>query len=259
MPLRLAVTEFGTDVGPPVAILHGLFGAARNWTTLARRLAARRRVVALDLRNHGNSPWADTMSYLEMADDVRATLRALGIDRYALIGHSMGGKVAMVAALRHGVEVERMVVVDIAPLRYQPRHLGYLRAMRAVDLSVIRRRAEADAALAAAVADAAERAFLLQNLVLDDGRARWRLNLAAIERAMPDLVGFPALPPGAVYRGPSLFVAGGRSDYLLPAHEPAIRKFFPDARIDRIGDAGHWLHAERPQAFLDLVEPFLAG
>jgi len=259
MALRLAAIVYGAGAGPPVAILHGLFGAGRNWATIAGRLAARRRVVALDLRNHGNSPWAETMSYEEMADDVCATLQALGIGRFALIGHSMGGKAAMMAALGHGAAVARLVVVDIAPAAYPPRHLDYARAMRALDLAAIRRRGEADAALAAAVPDPAERAFLLQNLALDGGNARWRLNLAAIERALPDLAGFPALPAGVAYRGPALFIAGGRSDFLLPAHQPAIRALFPEARVERIGDAGHWLHAERPQAFLDLVEPFLAA
>jgi pimeloyl-ACP methyl ester carboxylesterase len=113
--------------------------------------------------------------------------------------------------------------------------------------------------LAAAVPDGAERGFLLQNLVFDDSGARWRLNLEAIEREMPHLAGFPAAPDGAAYAGPTLFVAGERSDYLLPEHEPGIRRLFPNARIVRIGEAGHWVHAERPQAFLDLVEPFLAA
>jgi esterase len=253
MTLRLAATEYGA--GPSVAILHGLFGWGRNWATIAQRLAARRRVIALDLRNHGNSPWADTMSYAEMAADIRDTLGGPA----TLIGHSMGGKAAMVAALRHGVEIERLVVVDIAPVAYAPRHLGHLRAMRALDLSHIRRRSDADSALAPAVPDAAERAFLLQNLVFAAGGVRWRFNLAAIEQAMPDLVGFPALPAGVAYRGPTLFVAGGKSDYLLPTHETPIRQFFPNAQIARIGGAGHWLHAEQPQEFLDLVEPFLAA
>jgi esterase len=260
--LNLAAIEYAAGAGggnPPLAIVHGLFGSGRNWATIAQRLAAHRRVVALDLRNHGASPWADTMDYGELAADIRATLRALGVGRCALLGHSMGGKAAMVAALRHGVEIERLVVVDIAPVAYAPRHLGHLRAMRALDLSHIRRRSDADSALAPAVPDAAERAFLLQNLVFAAGGVRWRFNLAAIEQAMPDLVGFPALPAGVAYRGPTLFVAGGKSDYLLPTHETPIRQFFPNAQIARIGGAGHWLHAEQPQEFLDLVEPFLAA
>jgi esterase len=258
MPLRLAAVEYGAGANLPVAILHGLFGSARNWATIAQHLATRRRVVALDLRNHGNSPRADTMSYGEMAEDVVETLPSIGISRFALLGHSMGGKAAMVAALSPGALIDRLIIVDIAPVAYAPQHVDYVRAMRALDLSKISRRGAADAALAPAIPDPAERAFLLQNLVFEDGRARWRLNLAAIERAMPVLVGFPSLPPDIVYRGPALFVAGERSDYLLPAHGPAIRQRFPNARIERIADAGHWLHAEQPQAFLDLVEGFLA-
>ena len=257
MSVRLEAVGYGE--GPPLAILHGLFGSGRNWAGVAQRLGAHHRVLALDLRNHGASPWADTMDYAEMAEDVRRALHASGHRRFALLGHSMGGKVAMVLALAHGAEVERLVVVDIAPVAYQPRHLAYVRAMCALHLGAITRRAEADARLAPAVGDAAERAFLLQNLVLDGGEARWRLNLAAIERAMPGLVGFPALPPGAAYAGAALFAAGGRSDYLRPEHEPEIRRLFPNARIARIADAGHWLHAEEPQAFLDIVEPFLVG
>lgn len=255
--MRLAAVESGS--GPALAILHGLFGSGRNWAGIARRLAARHRVIALDLRNHGSSPWGETMDYPELADDVHATLQALGCRRAALLGHSMGGKVAMVEALLHGEAVERLVVVDIAPVPYAPRHQGYVRAMRNLDRRGIGRRSEADARLAGAIPDPAERAFLVQNLVFQQGEARWRLNLAAIEQAMPQLVGFPAMPPGARYEGAALFVAGGRSDYLRPEHEPAIRRLFPSARIVRIADAGHWLHAERPQAFLDAVEPFLAA
>jgi pimeloyl-ACP methyl ester carboxylesterase len=261
MNVRLEAVEYGQ--GPPLAILHGLFGSGRNWAGIAQRLAAYHRVIALDLRNHGVSPWADTMDYAEMAEDVRARLHASGHRRFALLGHSMGGKAAMVLALAHGAEVARLVVVDIAPAAYPPRHLGYARAMRTLDLGGVKRRAEADARLAPAVGDAAERGFLLQNLVFPSvaagGEARWRLNLAAIERAMPHLAGFPAIPAGTAYLGPALFVAGGRSDYLRPGHEPEIRRLFPNARIARIADAGHWLHAEQPQAFLDIAEPFLAA
>jgi esterase len=254
--LILAATEYGD--GPPLAILHGVFGAGRNWAGMARRLAAHHRVIALDLRNHGSSPWAEGMDYALLAEDVRTTMQRLGHRRFALLGHSMGGKAAMVLALTRPPEVSRLVVVDIAPVAYPPRHLAYVRAMRTLDLGAIERRSAADAPLAAAVPDAAERAFLLQNLVFDDGRARWRLNLAAIERAMRALAGFPALPPGAAYDEPALFVAGGHSDYLLPRHEPAIRRRFPGARICRIAEAGHWPHAERPEAFLGLVAPFLS-
>lgn len=262
MTIRLAAAEYGTENNqdrPVLAILHGLFGSARNWDSLARRLAAHRRVIAFDLRNHGASDWAGSMDYNEMAEDVRAALQERGHRQYALLGHSMGGKAAMVAALRHPGEVERLVVVDIAPIGYPPRHLGYVQAMQSLDLATIGRRSEADARLAAAVPDAAERGFLLQNLLFDDGRPRWRLNLAAIEREMPALVGFPTMERGAAYTGPALFVAGGRSDYLGPGSEPAIRRLFSEAQVRRIENAGHWLHAEQPGQFLDIIEPFLAS
>jgi len=254
MRFKLVAAEYGA--GPALAILHGLFGSGRNWATIARRLGAFRRVLALDLRNHGASPWAVTMDYPAMAEDVRATLHALGHREYALLGHSMGGKVAMTLALHHPSEVERLVVADIAPVTYPLHHLNLVQAMRGLDLATITHRGDADLRLAAAVPDAAERGFLLQNLLFDDARPRWRLNLEAIEHELPRLVDFPAPAPGTVYPGPTLFVAGSRSDYVRPEHEAAVRALFPQARIERI-DAGHWLHAEQPLRFLALVEPFL--
>ncbi|MGE5269488.1 MAG: alpha/beta fold hydrolase [Thiohalocapsa sp.] len=261
MSVHLASVEEGS--GPPLAILHGLFGSGRNWATIAARLATHRRVIRLDLRNHGGSEWADGMDYEALAADVHAALAALGIARFALLGHSMGGKAAMVEALVNPDAVERLVVVDIAPVAYAPRHLGHVEAMRDVDLATVRRRSDADRQLAAAIPDPAERAFLLQNLVFDtgvaEGRPRWRANLAAIAQAMPALTGFPSFPASARYDGPALFVAGGRSDYLRSEHESEIRRRFPAARIAHIAEAGHWLHAEQPQQFLDLVTRFLAG
>src|SRR5438067_5071887 len=252
MTVRLAATEYGPEQSdpPPLAILHGLFGSGRNWASIAQRLAAHRRVVCFDLRNHGVSAWAGGMQYGELAEDVLAMLDERGCRRSALLGHSMGGKAAMLAALRDPEMVERVVVVDIAPVAYPVRHLAEVRAMRALELGAIQRRGEADRLLASAIPDAAERGFLLQNLLFEDGQARWRLNLEAIERAMPVLAGFPAVPDEAIYLGPALFVGGARSDYLLPEHEPAIRRLFPEAQIARVENAGHWVHAEQPAAFL---------
>jgi esterase len=256
MTVQLAATEYGT--GPPVAILHGLFGTGRNWRSIAQQLAARHRVLAFDLRNHGASPWADGMSYGEMVEDLGASLLARGIDHAALLGHSMGGKVAMLAALLRPAEVDRLVVVDIAPAPNTPTLLAYVRAMRAVDLGGITRRSEVDARLSGTIPDGVERAFLLQNLIIDDGKARWRLNLEAIESEFPQILDFPNLPAGTAYQGPTLFVAGARSDYIQTEHEPVIRRLFPQVRITRIEGAGHWVHAERPQAFLETVAPFLS-
>ncbi|MBV8456952.1 MAG: alpha/beta fold hydrolase, partial [Acetobacteraceae bacterium] len=199
------------------------------------------------------------MSYAEMVEDLRASFRARGLDRAALLGHSMGGKVAMLMALLHPGEVDRLVIVDIAPAANPPNLLAYIRAMRKVDLRGVKRRAEVDAALAGAVPDPAERAFLLQNLVIDENAAHWRLNLETIERVFSEIVGFPDLPVGIAYRGPALFVAGAHSNYIQPEHEPGIRRLFPRTRIMRIAGAGHWVHAEQPQAFLQTVGPFLSG
>jgi pimeloyl-ACP methyl ester carboxylesterase len=257
MAVQLAATEYGS--GPPVAILHGLFGSGRNWRSIAQQLGASHRVLAFDLRNHGASPWADGMATGEMVEDLRASLRARGIEHAALLGHSMGGKVAMLAALRHPAEIDRLVVVDIAPAVNPPTLLAYVRAMRAIDLRGLTRRSEVDARLTEAIPDAAERAFLLQNLAIADGSALWRLNLEAIEREFPQISGFPDFPAAAAYRGPTLFVAGARSNYISPEHEPEIRRLFPQARITRIEAAGHWVHAEQPEAFLQAVGPFLSG
>jgi esterase len=256
MALQLAATEYGE--GPPVAILHGLFGSGRNWRSIAQQFAAHHRVLALDLRNHGASPWAEGMSYREMVEDLRASLLARGIERAALLGHSMGGKVAMLAALLHPCEVDRLIVVDIAPLPNPPTLFAFVRAMRDIDLRGITRRSEADARLAAAIPDAAERAFLLQNLVIEEGKAHWRLNLEEFEREFPQILDFPDVPAEVAYRRPTLFIAGANSAYIRPMDEPVIGRLFPNARITRIEGAGHWVHAEQPQAFLQVVEPFLS-
>jgi pimeloyl-ACP methyl ester carboxylesterase len=252
--VRLAYSESGD--GPPLVVLHGLFGSGRNWHGIARRLSGYRVVVA-DARNHGASPWVDAMDYASMADDVFELIGALALDRPVLLGHSMGGKTAMTAALMRPGSIRALIVADIAPAAYAHSHLSMVRAMQAVDLAPLRRRADADAALAAAAPEPAMRDFLLQNLVFDAGRARWRINLEAIAANMAALTGW-TLPRGAdVYSGPSLFVHGGTSSYVTAAHRGAILRLFPNASVVAIEGAGHWLHAERPGAFVASVERFL--
>lgn len=181
--MKLPVTSYG-ESGSPVVVMHGLFGSSRNWMTAARRLASEHRVFAFDLRNHGTSPHTETMSYPEMADDVAETISALGVGPVALVGHSMGGKTAMLTALHHPEVVERLVVVDAAPVTYPPAFVEYAQAMRNADLSNVQRRADVDAQLVDAVPTPGTRAFLLQNLILDDQGARWRPNLPVIEAAL---------------------------------------------------------------------------
>ncbi|MGA3401933.1 MAG: alpha/beta fold hydrolase [Acetobacteraceae bacterium] len=243
--------------GSPVALLHGLFGAARNLGVVQRALAPRFRVLALDLRNHGSSPHAAAMDYPAMAADVLATLDQRAALPAALVGHSMGGKAAMMAALSRPDQVSRLVVADIAPVAYEHHNAEIAAALGAIPLSPGLTRAAADAALAAAVPDAGLRAFLLQNLA-PGGHPGWRIGLREIAAAMPVIEGWEA-PAGAVYRGPTLFVAGAASDYVRADDRPAIRALFPAARFVTLKHAGHWLHADNPAGFVAVLEAFLAA
>jgi esterase len=255
MSLDLAYAEYGS--GPPIVILHGLLGWARNWATIAKQLARAYHVLAADLRNHGSSPWADAMSYESMAQDVAALVARLGLPPPVVVGHSMGGKVAMQLALCHGHAVDQLVVVDVAPVRYDRSFAPYIEAMQRVDLNAIGRRSEVDERLAPAVPDAGVRAFLLQNLVSADGGFAWRVNLPALLANMDAIMGFPASPGSRSFERPALFLAGGRSDYLRPEHRTEIELLFPRAEHEVIEDAGHWVHAERPAAFLERLGQFL--
>ncbi len=246
------------ETAPPLLIAHGLFGAARNFGTLAKRLAGPRRVVAVDMRNHGASPWDARMDYAAMAGDLAAAVDRHCEGRAAVMGHSMGGKAAMALALTAPERVAALVVLDIAPVAYDHAHAGHVAAMKAVDLGAVRRRSDAEAALAPAVAEPAVRAFLAQNLVIDGDGARWRINLEALGAGLGDLTGWPADWPGA-YDGPALFLHGTASPYVGPEHHAAIRALFPAAEIRGIEGAGHWVHAERPEAVHETVAEWLAG
>lgn len=256
--VALAHTATGAaSAAPPLLILHGLFGSGRNWGGVARRLGAARRVLSLDLRNHGASPWAATMSYEEMAADCLALMDTEGFEAADLMGHSMGGKAAMTLALLHPARVARLVAVDIAPVAYRSVNSDYAEAMRDLDLGAVASRGDAEAALAPRIPDPAERAFLLQNLVRGAEGYAWRVNLPAILEAIDDIAGFPETLAGRRYDGPALFVAGGRSRYLRPEHEETVDVLFPRASVVRIADAGHWVHVDRPDAFVDKVTAFL--
>jgi esterase len=241
--------------GPPVCLLHGLFGQAANFGTVQKRLAAGRRVLALDLRNHGASPHAPTMDYDSMAEDVLETLRARSALPCALAGHSMGGKVAMAAALAAPAAVSRLVVADIAPVSYPPTFRAFAAAMQAIPLQPGLTRAAADVALAPVIESKAVRAFLLQNLRFGE-QSSWRIGLDAIAACLPSIEGWPE-PEEPPYPGPTLFLSGGRSDYIRPEHRPAIRALFPAARFVTLKDAGHWLHADNPDGFVSVLEQFL--
>ena len=251
--MRLNVTEMGE--GSPLILLHGLFGAGRNWGGLQKRLAQRHRVLAPDLRNHGESGRAARMDYPAMAEDVAELIAARGLGPTAVLGHSMGGKVAMALALRHPGLVSRLVVADIAPVRYPPALRGYVAAMRALPLTPGLARREADAALEASIPEAGIRAFLLQSLDFNAEPPAWKLGLPEIAAAMPEIEDFPVT---GRFEGPVLVLAGERSGYIRPEHHRVFRALFPAARFALVERAGHWVHADNPNAVLALTEPFLA-
>ena len=256
MPGALASTVIGR--GPPALILHGLFGSGTNWRTIARRLEHRIECHLVDQRNHGRSLHATNMTYPVLAADVLAYLGAHGIERAGLVGHSMGGKVAMTLALTVPERVCWLVVADIAPAPSPSDHRPILDALKALPIDGIASRAAAEAALAPAIPDLGLRRFLLQNLVHDGAASlRWRIDLDAIANALPDLTDFPPPPRGAVYEGPTLFLCGARSDYVAAHHTPRIHALFPAASVVTVAGAGHWLHAEQPDAVVAHIDTFL--
>ena len=239
---------------PPLLIAHGLFGSARNWGVIARRLSDRREVLAVDMRNHGDSPRFPTQSYADMAADLAGVIATHG-GRADVLGHSMGGKAAMMLALTEGAMVNRLVVADIAPVAYSHDQTRHITALRALDLSGLTSRAVADRRLAAAVTDPALRAFFLQSLDLKATPPRWRINLDVLEAEMSKIIGWPQV--AGRFDGPTLFLSGALSRYVLPDHREAIRTLFPAARFAKLPGAGHWLHAEKPREFEETVRVFL--
>ncbi|VTU13114.1 Esterase YbfF [Variovorax sp. SRS16] len=258
MPVQLAFEAVGD--GPAVVILHGLFGAGRNWAQIAHALAADYRVYLPDARNHGASTWAETMSYEEMALDVRALIAREGLERPFIVGHSMGGKTAMALAL--GLEdpesIGGIAVIDIAPESYADQFSSYVSAMRHLDLAAATSRSEIRRALADSLVGDAPIDFLMQNLRRHKDRFDWRLNLMATAVCMRELCAFPEALPHARYDGPALFLAGAESDYVRPESLPRILELFPGAELVRIADAGHWVHADQPQALLRGLNDWLA-
>ena len=255
--MQLAYSSHGE--GAAVLILHGLFGSARNWHGVSRQLAQTHRTFVVDLRNHGDSPWADRMSYHQMADDVGDLITAERLERPIVMGHSIGGKVAMTLALERSELLAGLIVVDVAPVTYASGFSSYIEAMQGLELDKIVRRADAESALKQRIKDPAIRAFLLHNLVSRDSGYEWRINLAAIAANLDEVSGFPEFANDRAYEGPALFLYGDRSDYVRPEHHDAIRGLFPAASIDDIAGAGHWVHAEQPAQFVERVHRFLAA
>lgn len=254
--VELHFHDTGPADGHPLVVLHGLFGSADNWRSHVKKWQGQHRVIAVDLRNHGESPHAPGMNYAAMADDVVALLDRLAIERCDLLGHSMGGKVAISLARRFPERLTSLIVADIAPVAYAHDHDTIIAAMRRVEEGQPSSRKAADALLAEQVETLAIRQFLATNLVRGDTDKvlRWRVGLDEIET---DYAAIAAAPAGDdAYQGPTLVLRGGQSDYVPDALLPRLREVLPNAEIVTL-DAGHWLHAEAPDAFQQVVNEFL--
>ncbi len=254
--VELSCKRFGNE-GPPLVILHGLFGAGRNWYSLAQRLADEFQVLVPDLRAHGESPSIAPLDYPHMAADLIALLDREGLESAHFLGHSMGGKAAMAAALHFPMRLDKLVVVDIAPVHYSHSFDHVIEALRAMPLNQIQNRREAGDWLSQRIENPVITQFLLQNLVVDHDSYHWRIDLDLLAKALPGIVSFPLDESIQPFEGPALFIAGGLSEYIKPQYHPAIRALFPHACIQTIEHAGHWVHIDQPEAFESVVRCFL--
>ncbi|MCP3869746.1 MAG: alpha/beta fold hydrolase [Gammaproteobacteria bacterium] len=257
--MNLYYREYGgySERRPTLIMLHGLFGSSANWHSIARRLSDTCHVIVPDLRNHGRSPHSDTMNYPAMAEDLGQLLDEHGLDAALLVGHSMGGKMAMTFALDNPRRVEGLVVVDIAPVAYYHEFDAVFKALLGVDLEALSSRGEADTLLASHLEERGLRQYLLQSLIRVEKNWRWRMNLHSLQREMDSITAFPVSSDVSGYPGPTLFVHGTESGYVTGEHHREIRTLFPHARFRAITGAGHWVYAERPDAFYSALEGFL--
>jgi pimeloyl-ACP methyl ester carboxylesterase len=252
--MQLHFQTFGQ--GAPLIILHGLFGSSDNWHSISRRLEKQFRVLAVDQRNHGHSPHSAEMNYPVMAEDLHELLQSQKLARAHLIGHSMGGKTAMEFALRYPESVDKLIVVDIAPRAYSPRHGQIFEGMLSLDLTAFQTRAQMEVALAPFIPEKAVRQFLLKNVTRDEGGPfRWRLNLRDILKNYDRLS--EALAENRVCDRPALFLRGGESKYFRESDWEPVRRLFPRAALRTLPGAGHWVHADAPELFLHAVTEFL--
>ncbi len=240
--------------GPVVVLLHGLFGSLENLGGVARVLAESFHVYSLDLPNHGRSAHRAQAPLGVMAAEVQRWMTAQGIGTASLVGHSLGGKVAMELALAHPGPIKKLAVLDIAPVGYNPHHNRVFAGLNGIDLAQLENRQQADRQLGEHVEEQAVRGFLLKNLMRSGSAFSWRMNLAALSRDYPELI---AANRSGRFEKPCLFVKGGQSNYIQPAHEDEIRSRFPRAQLKVVPETGHWLHAEKPALVAGLLKRFL--
>ncbi|WP_370088297.1 alpha/beta fold hydrolase [Ekhidna sp.] len=242
--------------GEPLIIMHGVFGSSDNWQTLGKVFAESFKVYLVDLRNHGNSPHSDEFDYDVMVSDVVELMDDEGLEKAHILGHSMGGKVAMHLSTQHAGKVDKLIVVDIAPKYYPPHHQEIFKGFHSVNLSTLKNRKEADDQMAGVISNFGVRQFILKNLDRKkDGSFQWKLNLNAIENAI-EKVG-EGIEEEVSFDGNALFIAGGNSDYITDDDHDLIRSYFPKATIVSVKGAGHWVHAEKPDELGKMVIEFL--
>jgi len=246
-----------TGEGEPLLILHGLFGSSKNWQSHARGFARYFRTIAVDLRNHGQSFQTDTMNYELMAQDVSQLQDHLGLSKCRLLGHSMGGKVAMTLAIQRPELISHLVIADIAPVKYEHHFDDLINPVLALPLELIASRTDADQFLQATIQEGPLRAFLLQNLVREADVWQWRVNWAVIQREMEAITGFDPHQENWLIEIPTLFIRGAKSDYIGDAEIAEINLRFSDVKVETLANAGHWLHAEQPRAFFNAVIDYL--
>ncbi len=252
--MKLVFEEFGNPQQPPLIILHGFFASARNWRTVAEKLAVNFHVYVLDQRNHGASPHHAIMDYPTMAADLFAFIEQQGLTTVSLLGHSMGGKVAMWFALCHPSFVDKLIIADIAPVNYTHCFDATIGGLKSLPLARISNRKQADEFLSAAIPELSYRQFLLQNLLLVDGAYCWRVNLDIFQRAAPAIIGFPNTDDIGQFTGNALFIAGEQSNYVQARD---LNPLFPTATLTVVAGAGHWLHVQQPAIFIAQIENFL--
>jgi esterase len=251
----LAFEEFGSADSPPLIILHGFLASSRNWRYIAQKLAENYRVFVLDLRNHGASPHTPVMDYPSMAHDVVYFLEQHHLAKTNLLGHSMGGKIAMWFALCHPNRVNKLIIADIAPVSYKHSFKHTLEALKALPLAALNNRKQAESLLAPAIPELSYRQFLLQNLMLQKEGYQWRINLDIFSQASHHIAAFPDLGDLAPYPKEALFIAGSDSKFVSAE---MINPVFPKAILNVIENAGHWLHVQQPAQFIDRVNNFLS-
>lgn len=241
--------------GKPIVLIHGLLGSLENLGMVAKPLSEERQVISVDVRNHGSSFHQNSMRYDELAADVIALLDHLGIEKADILGHSMGGKIAMEIALNHAAYVDKLIVADIAPVAYPAHHQKIIEGLLAINATPPTHRKAADEMLAHYVETLGVRQFLLRNLVQDGDVVRLKCNIENIANCYPDIM--KAYEGGNHFDGETLFIKGGDSDYITAEHREIIVKLFPNSRAKIISGAGHWLHAEKTIAFNKIVTDFL--